>query len=183
MIIDLPRFIATERPSWTELEKILDRLDAEPIARLTHRGGAPVSFPLPESSPLTSRGIATFASEPELRRYLETLVGARLRRNSRDARARAALAPGALVLRASFPRAFRRSARRFMSLVDHHDGRRASSADLAVTLDDEAKESGAAWAIRASHLGDPAEARGDGGEGDETDHRRRRSLDFCRASS
>ena len=30
MIIDLPRFIDAERPTWTELEKLLDRLHDEP---------------------------------------------------------------------------------------------------------------------------------------------------------
>ena len=35
MIIDLQRFVAAEQPHWTQLERLLDRLEAEPTARLS----------------------------------------------------------------------------------------------------------------------------------------------------
>ena len=35
MIIDLHRFIAAERPTWTELENILNHLAAEPVRQMT----------------------------------------------------------------------------------------------------------------------------------------------------
>ena len=73
MIIDLPRFIATERPSWTELEKILDRLQAEPGRALTLDEAKRFHFLYQKVSADLGR-IATFASEPELRRYLEALT-------------------------------------------------------------------------------------------------------------
>ena len=74
MIIDLPRFISAERPAWTELEKFLDRLDAELDHRLTIEEAHHFHFLYQKASADLAR-LATFASEPELRRYLETLVG------------------------------------------------------------------------------------------------------------
>jgi uncharacterized membrane protein SpoIIM required for sporulation len=73
MIIDLQRFLATERPFWAELERLLDQLEAEPNLRL----------PLDQVQRFhhlyerTAAGLAkltTFSSEPETRRYLEHLV-------------------------------------------------------------------------------------------------------------
>ena len=34
MIVDIPRFMAAERPYWDELRAILDRMDAEPERRM-----------------------------------------------------------------------------------------------------------------------------------------------------
>jgi uncharacterized membrane protein SpoIIM required for sporulation len=73
MIIDLPRFIAAERPTWEELEQMLDRLEdvhghdmpLEEVQRF-HLLYQKVSADL-------SR-VATFASEPELKSYLESLT-------------------------------------------------------------------------------------------------------------
>src|SRR5258708_16437269 len=73
MIIDLPRFIAAERPTWTELEKMLDRLEdvagrALPLAEVQR-------FHLLYQKVSADLGrVATFASEPELKRYLESLT-------------------------------------------------------------------------------------------------------------
>jgi uncharacterized membrane protein SpoIIM required for sporulation len=73
MIIDLQRFVAAERPCWIELERALDKLEAEPNHRMT----------LPELRHFHSlyertaadlAKIVTFAAEPETRRYLESLV-------------------------------------------------------------------------------------------------------------
>jgi uncharacterized membrane protein SpoIIM required for sporulation len=73
VIIDLQRFIATERAVWTELEQLLDRLDRNPgmqlpleqLQRFHH---------LYERTAADLARINTFASEPETRRYLESLV-------------------------------------------------------------------------------------------------------------
>ena len=35
MIVDLPRFIATGRPHWDELEAVLDALGKDPLKRLS----------------------------------------------------------------------------------------------------------------------------------------------------
>ena len=73
MIVDLQRFIAGERTFWNELEKLLDRMEAQPEWRM----------PLPqlqlfhqlyERTAADLAKITTFSSEPETRRYLENLV-------------------------------------------------------------------------------------------------------------
>jgi hypothetical protein len=35
VIVDIPRFVAAERPYWDELQCLLDRMDTEPEHRLT----------------------------------------------------------------------------------------------------------------------------------------------------
>ena len=73
MIVDLQRFIASERPFWNELETMLNRLEAEPDLRL----------PLPQVQLFHQRyertaadlaKVISLSSEPETRRYLENLV-------------------------------------------------------------------------------------------------------------
>lgn len=73
MIIDLEKFISGERPHWTALERLLDRLERDP--------GAPLALDelkrfhyLYERTSADLARITTFASEPETRRYLESLV-------------------------------------------------------------------------------------------------------------
>ena len=73
MIIDLPRFIETERPSWTELERMLDRMQSTHNHTPTLEEAKRFHFLYQKVSADLAR-IATFASEPELRRYLESLV-------------------------------------------------------------------------------------------------------------
>lgn len=73
MIIDLPRFIAAERPAWTELESMLDDLAANPGRQLVLEEARRFHFLYQKASADLGR-VATFASEPELRHYLESLV-------------------------------------------------------------------------------------------------------------
>lgn len=73
MIIDLPRFIATERPAWTELERFLDNLAQNAQHSLTLEEAQRFHYLYQKTSADLGR-VATFASEPELRRYLESLV-------------------------------------------------------------------------------------------------------------
>ena len=73
MIIDLHKFLETERPAWTELEKTLVKLEDEPnwrmdLAQLKH------FHYLYERASADLGKIVTFASEPETRHYLEALV-------------------------------------------------------------------------------------------------------------
>jgi len=73
MILDLTRFLAEERRHWTELEATLDRIDRNPHQRmqLTEL----LKFhELYERASADLAKIETFASEPEIRRYLEGLV-------------------------------------------------------------------------------------------------------------
>jgi uncharacterized membrane protein SpoIIM required for sporulation/uncharacterized RDD family membrane protein YckC len=73
VIVDLQKFIAHERGLWTELEKLLDRLEAEPNWRMTLSEVRRFH----EVYERTAAGLAkitTFCAEPETRRYLENLV-------------------------------------------------------------------------------------------------------------
>jgi uncharacterized membrane protein SpoIIM required for sporulation len=73
MIVDLQRFISNERPFWNELEKQLDRLEAEPDERMSLKQ-LQCFHQLYERTAAGLARITTFSSEPETRRYLESLV-------------------------------------------------------------------------------------------------------------
>src|SRR6476661_4684286 len=73
MIIDLQRFIATERVGWTELETMLDRLESEPDLRMSLEQLDRFHH-LYERTAADLAKLTTFSSEPETRRYLENLV-------------------------------------------------------------------------------------------------------------
>jgi uncharacterized membrane protein SpoIIM required for sporulation len=73
MIIDLQRFLTAERPTWTELERLLDRLEADPSSRMTLEQLEHFHL-LYERTAADLARITTFSSEPETRRYLENLV-------------------------------------------------------------------------------------------------------------
>jgi uncharacterized membrane protein SpoIIM required for sporulation len=73
MIIDLQRFIASERGCWSELEKMLDSLEANPSQRL-NLADLQRFHQLYEQTAADLGRITTFAAEPDTRRYLENLV-------------------------------------------------------------------------------------------------------------
>lgn len=73
MIVDLQKFIVHERPVWTELEKILDRLEADPNQQLSLAQVQRFHL-LYERTAADLARITTFSSEPETRRFLENLV-------------------------------------------------------------------------------------------------------------
>jgi uncharacterized membrane protein SpoIIM required for sporulation len=152
MIIDLPRFIAAERPTWTELERVLDRLEADPDRDLPLEEVQRFHFLYQKVSADLGR-VATFASEPELKRYLESLT-ARAYGEIHETRARdSKFRPGHWFVN-EFPRAFRKQSGAFylsclITLVGMIFG------GLATALDDDAKE--AILPQQFSHLtGDPA---------------------------
>jgi uncharacterized membrane protein SpoIIM required for sporulation len=74
MIIDLQRFISSERPGWNELERMLSLLEAEPDARMTLHE-LQRFHELYERAAGSLAKLATFSSELETRQYLESLVG------------------------------------------------------------------------------------------------------------
>ena len=74
MIIDLQRFIALERPQWSELEQLLDKLEAAPGSRMTLEQLQRFHL-LYERTAADLAKLTTFSAEPETRRYLEHLVG------------------------------------------------------------------------------------------------------------
>jgi uncharacterized membrane protein SpoIIM required for sporulation len=73
VIVDLQRFIAHERPSWLELEKRLNHLEAEPNMTMSLEQ-LQIFHQLYERTAADLAKITTFSSEPEIRRYLENLV-------------------------------------------------------------------------------------------------------------
>src|SRR5205085_6255114 len=73
VIIDLKKFSAAERPAWQELERFLNRLDGDPAGRLTLEEARRLHY-LYERTSADLAKLVTFSVEPELRRYLESLV-------------------------------------------------------------------------------------------------------------
>jgi len=73
MILDLPRFLAAERRYWTELASTLDRIESDPSRRPSLDEIKDLHYLYQRASADLAR-IATFSSEPETRRYLESLV-------------------------------------------------------------------------------------------------------------
>jgi uncharacterized membrane protein SpoIIM required for sporulation len=73
MIIDLQRFLISERPHWAELERMLNRLESEPQARMTLEELNRFHH-LYERAAADLGRITTFSSEPETRRHLENLI-------------------------------------------------------------------------------------------------------------
>ena len=135
MILDLGRFVESERPYWTALEKTLDWLERNPERTL--------SIPdLEKFHELYQRAsadlakVATLASEGDLRKYLELLVG-RAYAEIHEARERKKFRPWRWIT-VEFPRAFRRHLRAFqlaiaLTLIGAFFG------SLALRIDTEAK--------------------------------------------
>jgi len=73
MIIDLQKFIRQERPFWRELESILDRLEKRSELKLRLSELERFHYLYQRASGGLAR-INTFASEPNTRDYLESLV-------------------------------------------------------------------------------------------------------------
>jgi uncharacterized membrane protein SpoIIM required for sporulation len=73
MIINLERFISAERPCWTELERALGKLEADPNRRMSLEEVQRFHL-LYERTAADLARLNTFAAEPETRRYLENLV-------------------------------------------------------------------------------------------------------------
>lgn len=73
MIIDLQKFFAAERSFWDELEKMLVRMENDPERTLSLEELQRFHYLYERASAGLAR-ISTFASEPETRRYLESLI-------------------------------------------------------------------------------------------------------------
>jgi uncharacterized membrane protein SpoIIM required for sporulation len=73
MIIDLAKFITTERPVWDELERLVKKIEDDPYATLTLEKSRRFHY-LYERTAADLAKLTTFASEPETRGYLESLV-------------------------------------------------------------------------------------------------------------
>ena len=153
MIIDIPRFVEAERPTWTELEAVLTRLGGEPDAALSLEEARRFHFLYQKVSADLGR-VSTFASEPALRQYLESLVG-RAYAEIHETRERGVRWRPLRWLCDEFPAAFRRHFWAFTlavlaTLVGMVFG------GFAVALDPDAKAA-IMPAQFSKHLGDPAE--------------------------
>src|SRR4029453_10350624 len=73
MLIDVQRFVEVENPYWQELETMLQRVEANPDQRLDLSKTKRFHYLYERASADLAR-ITTFASEKEIRRYLESLV-------------------------------------------------------------------------------------------------------------
>jgi uncharacterized membrane protein SpoIIM required for sporulation len=105
VILDLPRFVTTERVYWNELQAVLDRLNLEPNWSMSISEIERLHYLYERCSADLVR-LDTFATEPQLRAYVESLVS-RAYAEIHETRARAGkIRWGAFI--AAFPRAFRR---------------------------------------------------------------------------
>jgi uncharacterized membrane protein SpoIIM required for sporulation len=136
MIIDLQRFIATERPFWAELEQRLARLEAEPNQKMTLEQVRHFHL-LYERTAADLAKVNTFAAEPGTRRYLESLVARAYGEihESRSRQSRFGLLPWFFQV---LPQTFRRHIRAFgMSVAITVAG--CAFGGLAIALDPAAK--------------------------------------------
>jgi uncharacterized membrane protein SpoIIM required for sporulation len=137
MIIDLERFFETERPAWTELERILNRLEEEPNWRMD-LGEAKRFHYLYERASADLGKIVTFSSEPEMRQYLESLV-ARAYGEIHESREKGRRLGLAHWFFNTFPQTFRRHIRAFwLSVAVTIAG--CAFGGLALAFDPDAKE-------------------------------------------
>ena len=115
MIVDLPRFVETERPHWTALEKTLDWLDIESGAQDSHRGGAAISRAVSARRETIWRGSPASRPKASCRAYLEWLVS-RAYAEIHETRQHIPFRPWRWFT-VEFPRTFRRHIRAFQMAV------------------------------------------------------------------
>lgn len=104
MILDLSRFVSVERPYWDELNGVLEGMANNPERRMTLEQVQRLHYLYERCSSDLSR-LDTFATDPSLRAYLESLVS---RAYSEIHETRAPLKLGWKKIVLAFPRAFRR---------------------------------------------------------------------------
>ena len=153
MIIDLQKFMEMERPFWRELESILTQLEQTTDHRLGFQELQRFHL-LYERASADLVKLVTFSAEPELRRYLESLV-ARAYGEIHETRRRRGRPLVWLWFFESIPSAFQRHIRAFwlsagITLVG------AVLGGMAVSLDPETKEL-LLPAMFANHQADPRE--------------------------
>lgn len=111
MIINLQKFVSTERPNWTELEKVLDKLENDPGHEMNLEQLKRFHY-LYERTSADLGKLVTFASEPETRRYLESLI-ARAYGEIHETREKPHRLRPLHWLAHTFPQTFRRHVRAF----------------------------------------------------------------------
>jgi uncharacterized membrane protein SpoIIM required for sporulation len=115
VILDLPRFLKTERPYWEELNNLLDRMDNDRYERLTLQQVTRLEYLYQRAASALAR-LSTFSAEPNTTQFLESLV----------ARAYAECHPNRVAAQRfrpfhwffqTFPRTFRKQSRAFALAV------------------------------------------------------------------
>jgi uncharacterized membrane protein SpoIIM required for sporulation len=153
MIIDLQRFVTTERPFWSELESMLVRLENQ-ARRVLSLDELRRFHYLYERTASGLAKVNTFSSEPETRHYLESLVGRAYGEIHETRERQHRFRPWNWFFQ-TLPQTFRRRIRAFwLSLGITLAG--AIFGGLAVAFDPGAKEA-VLPQMFADHLGDPAE--------------------------
>ncbi len=104
MIIDLPRFVSTEKGFWDELQSLLQEIENDPGKRMALGEIQRLHYLYERCSADLAR-LNSFSSEPRLQAYLESLVS-RAYSEIHETRAPLRIQWKSLVL--AFPRAFRR---------------------------------------------------------------------------
>jgi uncharacterized membrane protein SpoIIM required for sporulation len=136
MIIDLQRFLDSGRPEWSELESILDKMETDPGHAMSF-GELRRFYALYQRVSADLARVQTFASEPDICRYLEALTGRAYAEINETRERGARIRPWIWFLR-DFPRAFRRNIRAFqLSLLITLAG--AVFGAVAVDIDADAK--------------------------------------------
>ena len=111
MIVDLPRYVATEKPYWDELDSLLKRFEDDSFLTITFDDAQRLHYLYQRTLSALAK-IGQFAAEPELKRYLETLAGRAYARMHETRSRRAVINPWRWFTR-TFPRAFRRRVHAF----------------------------------------------------------------------
>jgi uncharacterized membrane protein SpoIIM required for sporulation len=153
MIIDLRKFIASERPFWKELEATVSRVEAQGRSRLSLEQLQRFYY-LYERTAADLGKMMTFSAEPETRNYLEHLV-ARAYCEIHETRERHHRLDLVAWFFGTLPRTFRRHGRAFWLAV-WITVAGAIFGGVAVAFDPESKEA-VLPQMFASHLGDPTE--------------------------
>lgn len=135
MILDLARFVETERPYWTALERTLDWIAIDPTRTMTLEELERFHILYQRVSADLAK-VATLASEGELSRYLEGLVS-RAYAEIHESRGRRRFRPWRWFT-VEFPRTFRLHSRAFQLSVALTLAGAAFGA-LALRIDSEAK--------------------------------------------
>ncbi len=73
MILDLPRFLKTERPYWEELNELLDKIDNDRYERMTLQEVTRLEYLYQRAASALAR-LSTFSAEPNTTQFLESLV-------------------------------------------------------------------------------------------------------------
>ncbi len=111
MILDLPRFLQTERPYWEELNKLLDKIDDDRYARLTLTEVSRLEYLYQRAASALAR-LSTFSAEPNTTQFLEALVARAYAECHPNRSATDRFRPIRWFFQ-TFPRTFRKHARAF----------------------------------------------------------------------